>query len=316
MVAGWARAESTVTKVFLAAVFAVGLVAQFVKPVGDALQDKVYLGGALLTVVGYVLYAEVQRLNAAHAERRESEEALGLTVQRLDRQVEDLKGMLRLRAGQMVKPTELKDEFKRALESGQAVQLWAMGFTGETFVDQVKNTLQELSENSRRTVKLRVLVPDFSKEIEIPGQMGADGKVADAPHFRDHLRRQILDYERSLRFQIERMADARRGSLSVEFRALHMSPSLKLYFINDGDNDVVYEGIYDKIDLHPNPWNTADADRLLDLMGYDSLLTRWSLDDGDHARTVIRRRRELFETFWEAAHKLVSVRVPVPPDIA
>lgn len=78
LAAGWGCAESFVTRLFLAAVFVVGVVAQFVKPVGDALQDKVYLGGALLTVVGYVLYAEVQRLHAAHRSQRESEEALGV----------------------------------------------------------------------------------------------------------------------------------------------------------------------------------------------------------------------------------------------
>jgi hypothetical protein len=36
MAARWSRAETTVTRVLLLAVFCVGLVAQFVKPVGDA----------------------------------------------------------------------------------------------------------------------------------------------------------------------------------------------------------------------------------------------------------------------------------------
>ncbi|MFF1319148.1 ATP/GTP-binding protein [Streptomyces chartreusis] len=284
--------------------------AQFVKPVGDALADKVYLGGALLTVVGYVLYAEVQRLNSAHGAREEAEEALDAAVRRLDHEVQRLNSVLRPRAGEVVTPRQLEDEFEEALEAGGHVRLTAMGFTGETFAAPLKNILQGLSENRLRTVSLRVLVPDFTREIEVPGLVGADGKAGDSPEFRARLRHQTAEYESNLKYQIGRMAVARRGTLTVEFRVLHMSPSLKLYFIND---DVVYEGIYDKIDLRPDPWTTGTPDRsgpetadgrLLDLIGYDSLLTRWSFDGGGHARTIIMRRRELFETLWKAAREL------------
>ncbi|MGW3134435.1 ATP/GTP-binding protein [Streptomyces sp. NPDC001139] len=285
LAAGWGRAESTVTKLFLAVVFAVNLLAQFVKPLGDALQDKVYLGGALFTLVSFVLYAEVQRLNAAHA---------------------TMNAALQPRAGEVVTPRDLENEFQKALDAGGDVRLTAMGFTGETFAIPLKNILQGLSRDPLRSVSLRVLVPDFTKEIEVPGQVGADGKVSDSPDFRQHLRAQIAEYERGLKSQIGRMVVAQRGRLTVEFRVLHMSPSLKLYFIN---NDIVYEGIYDKLDLRPDPMNTepeATDGRLLDLIGFDSLLTRWSLDGGERAREIIARRRELFETFWNAAHQLTQ----------
>jgi hypothetical protein len=304
LAAGWGRAESTVTKLFLAAVFALGLLAQFVKPIGDALEDKVYLGGALLTVVGYVLYAEVQRLNAAHATQRENEQALDQVVRRLDDEVQRLNAVLRPRGGEGVTPSELEQEFKEVLEAGGEVRLTAMGFTGETFAVPLNRILQVLGTDPRRTIGLRVLVPDLTKEIEVPGQVGENGKISDAPGFRDHLRRQIAGYESILRSQIGRMAVGRRGTLTVEFRVLHMSPSLKLYFIN---NDVVYEGMYDRIDLRPDPMNTAPEagdGNLLDLVGYDTPLTRWSLDGGDHAREIVRRRRELFETLWNVAHEL------------
>ncbi|WP_406444143.1 ATP/GTP-binding protein [Streptomyces sp. NBC_01613] len=315
LAAGWGCAESFVTRLFLAAVFVVGVVAQFVKPVGDALQDKVYLGGALLTVVGYVLYAEVQRLHAAHRSQRESEEALGGVVRRLEGEVQRLNAVLRPRAGDVVTPRDLEREFQEALEAGGDVRLTVLGFTGETFATPLRTILQGLNRDPLRTVSLRVLVPDFTKEIEVPGQVGADGKVSDAPRFREQLRHQIAEHESSLKSQIGRMALAGRGTLTVEFRVLHMSPSLKLYFIN---NDVVYEGIYDKLDLRPDLEITAAPEAedglLLDLVGYDSRLTRWSLDGGDHARAIIMRRRELFETFWKAAHELTpATRLPAQP---
>ncbi|RPF34522.1 ATP/GTP-binding protein [Streptomyces sp. TLI_185] len=316
LAAGWGRAESTVTKLFLAAVFALGLLAQFVKPIGDALEDKVYLGGALLTVVGYLLYAEVQRLNAAHTAQRENEDALDQVVRRLDDEVQRLNALLRPRAGETVTPRDLEREFEEALAAGGEVRLAAMGFTGETFAVPLRNVLQGLGRDPLRTVSLRLLVPDFTKAIEVPGQVDTGGKISDAPDFREQLRRQIAEYESSLTSQIARMRLRQTARLTVEFRVLHMSPSLKLYFIN---NDVVYEGIYDRIDLRPdyssNSAPEACDGNLLDLLGYDSMLTRWSLDSGDHAREIIRRRRELFETLWNVAHELTPTpSLPGRPD--
>ncbi|MEV6297213.1 hypothetical protein AB0M41_44080 [Streptomyces sp. NPDC051896] len=53
------------TRLFLLGVFVVGLAAQFFTPLGDALQGKAFLGGALLSLVAYVLYDAVKDLAAA-----------------------------------------------------------------------------------------------------------------------------------------------------------------------------------------------------------------------------------------------------------
>ncbi|MFI8189570.1 ATP/GTP-binding protein [Streptomyces sp. NPDC085946] len=274
--ARWERAESAVTKALFLAVFLVGLVAQFVKPVGDALEGKVYLGGSLLCLVAYVLYAEVQRLN-----------------QRMEQRA-------RPPAGALVKPGDLEAPLREALEARGEVHLAALGFTGETFVEHLKNilpSLPELGRNEQRSVHVRVLVPDFSRPIELPGQVGADGRAGDAPGFRRSLLRQIGDHEDRLADQAERLPANHRGTLSVEFRVLHMSPSLKLYFLN---NDVVYEGLYDKLELR--------RDTLLDLLGYESRLVRWHWGDGEEARNVIVRRRTYFDTLWRAARPLAEAR--------
>src|SRR5690242_15315510 len=60
-----ARYEPAVTRILLLGFFGTGLIAQFVKPVGDALQGKVFLGGALLSLVGYVLYDSVKDLTVS-----------------------------------------------------------------------------------------------------------------------------------------------------------------------------------------------------------------------------------------------------------
>ncbi|MFE0401448.1 ATP/GTP-binding protein [Streptomyces nigra] len=301
--------EPTLTRLFLLVIFGVGLVAQFVTPVGDALADKVYLGGALLTVVGYVLYAEVQRLNAAHTVRVEAELSLDAMVRRLEGEVQRLNALMGPKAGELVTLRELEHEFLEALETRRGVQLMAMGFTGETMATPLIHILQGLSRNPLRTVSLRVLVPDFTQSIEIPGRLGPDGKATDAPEFRAQLWNKIMGFERDLKVQVGRMAAAERGTLSVEFRVLHISPSTKLYFIND---DAVYEGMYDKVDLRPSPWpaespsssTSVIESQLLDLVGHDALLTRWSAGNGDPDRSIILRRRQLFETLWIAARTL------------
>ncbi|MFE2971926.1 hypothetical protein ACFXKC_51905 [Streptomyces sp. NPDC059340] len=59
------RFESAVTRFFLLGIFVVGLTAQFVTPLGEALQGKAFLGGALLSLVAYVLYDAVKDLAAS-----------------------------------------------------------------------------------------------------------------------------------------------------------------------------------------------------------------------------------------------------------
>ncbi|MET7895108.1 ATP/GTP-binding protein [Streptomyces mirabilis] len=301
------------TKVLLLVIFLIGLIAQFVKPVGDALEGKAYLGGALLSLVGYVLYTEVQRLNTAHGVQRGDTDSLGATLRHLTEEVGHLNAERLSGRAALVTPRDLEEEFKKALQVGGDVRFSAMGFTGETFAKALDQIFEQSSQNDQRVVHVKVLVPDFTKPIEVPGLIGADGKSIDAPVFRRSLVRQIEGYDALLKRQIGRMRHKHQGVLTVEFRVMHMSPSLKLYLIN---NDQVFEGIYDKIALRPGEYDAAvpaeeasgaAEGEILDLLGYDSLLTRWSADDDERARDVVVRRRKFFDTLWEAAHELSVV---------
>ncbi|MGW1717590.1 ATP/GTP-binding protein [Streptomyces sp. NPDC002156] len=298
------------TKLLLLAIFLTGLVGQFVRPVGDALEGKAYIGGALLSLVGYVLYAEVQRLNTAHEAQREGTGSLHATVLQLTEEVQQLNALLGPRAGEVVTPSSLQAEFQEALEVGGEVHLSALGFTGETFTIPLKTLLERIPSNAQRSVYVRVLLPDFTQPMDVPGLVRADGKVTDAAGFRQRLVRQIKDYETDLKSMVGRVQVKGWGTLSVEFRVMHISPSLKLYLIN---NDRAFEGIYDKTELRPYEYHSegatsgegaANEDRLLDLIGYDSRLTRWRWNDGERAREAIERRRELFDTYWNVAREL------------
>ncbi|CAM5633216.1 hypothetical protein SVIOM342S_04437 [Streptomyces violaceorubidus] len=45
-----------------------------------------------------------------------------------------------------------------------------------------------------------------------------------------------------------------QGTLSVEFRAVHMSPFLKLDVVGD---EVVYEGSHDTLEVRPDAYGTS-----------------------------------------------------------
>ncbi|WP_328450968.1 ATP/GTP-binding protein [Streptomyces sp. NBC_00386] len=309
-----------VTKVLLLAIFLIGLIAQFVKPVGDALEGKAYLGGALLSLVGYVLYAEVQRLNAAHETQRDGTGALRVAAQRLEEEVrrlgdevQQLKEERLLEARDLVTADDLGAEFVKALQTGEDVHFSAMGFTGETLARPLGRILEGIHRNPERTIHVRVLVPDFTKPMEVPGWVGMDGKIRDAPMFRQSLLEKIKGHETDLKRQAGRMAGKGQGRLNVEFRVMQNSPSLKLCLIN---SDQVFEGFYDKTECRHGEYDSAVAageggelsgGHILDLLGYDSLLKCWSLDGDRRSREMIARRQEFFNTFWDAAHEFSGV---------
>ncbi|MER5305528.1 ATP/GTP-binding protein [Streptomyces lasiicapitis] len=266
----WARAESVVTKTLLLAVFVLGLVAQFVTPVGDALEGKAYLGGAILSLVGYVLYSELRGLNDA----------------------------LRPTARQEVAASELRQYFGAALGRA-APRIDAIGFTGETVVTELARSLDGLQGAARPEVTVRILVPDFTREMEIPGMLDADGKAVDDPDFRGDLLRQVKGYERGMEVLARRLSHDRRGLLAVEFRVLHISPFVKFCLV---DSEHLFDGIYDEVKEEPS--RGLPERQVLDLMGYDSLLTHWHIDAGAAAREKIVRRQQLFDTLWRVARPL------------
>ncbi|MEU1405287.1 ATP/GTP-binding protein [Streptomyces sp. NPDC005728] len=304
LAARWERAEGVLTRVLLLAVFAVGLIAQFVKPLGDALEGKAYIGGALLSLVGYVLYSEVQRLNSAQEGQREITESLLRSLASLEAQQSG--------ADIRIDPEKIKDELRSALRSGDRVELATLSFTGENFVG-LKQYLGELPPNDERRIHIRVLVPDFSKSIDLPGLVRADGTLYDAAGFRAHLRRKISEYQAELKGMERRMRHHRLGTLTVEFKVMHMAPTLKLYLINE---DQVIEAQYDKFEQRPDEYTPGGGtDDLLDITGHASPLLRWHRDGGPLAREMRRCRRNQFEQYWKGARALAPASLnnsPVP----
>ncbi|MER7638012.1 hypothetical protein [Streptomyces sp. NPDC126522] len=140
-----ARYEPTITRLLLLLVFVVGLIAQFVKPVGDALQNKVFLGSALLSVVAYALYDKVN----------------------------DLDTSLRLPSRAQVMSRELGTFVTEAFRARE-VEISFLGYTGETLYNELYHWLEGLDDDPgpTRHVVVRFLVPDFRAPMTVPSRVG------------------------------------------------------------------------------------------------------------------------------------------------
>ncbi|KUM92681.1 hypothetical protein AQI88_30330 [Streptomyces cellostaticus] len=295
LAARWEQAEGALTRIVLLAVFVVGLIAQFVKPVGDALQGKVYISAALLSLVGFALYSEVRGLNSAQEHLREDLEHnreatanLGAAFRAFTEQ--------QAAAGAQIDSEHITEELRRALWSGNDIKLATMAFTGENFSQPLKRFLGALPPNADRTVFLRVLLPDVTKEMGYPGRVRPDGTVYDAPAFRAFLKGRICEYKADLEGMVERMGHRGQGTLTVEYKVLPMDARRKVYLLNE---DQVIEGEYDKFELRPDVYSTdGSTDQLLDITGHEAPLRRWHRDAGPQAREMMRHYRGLYEHDW------------------
>ncbi|MEI5099204.1 hypothetical protein RB200_11955 [Streptomyces sp. PmtG] len=266
---GWARAESVVIRALLLSVVGLSLAAQFVRPVGDALEDKVYLGGAVVTLVGYVLFDEVRRLR----------ESAGPA------------------ARQVVLAGDLGGYFQEALPRDPRID--AIGFTGETVVEQLKRCLEPRDLAGHPHVRLRIIVPDFTKPMEIPGRVNERGKAEDDEELRRDLLAKIVGYAGDMGALSHALRGSGRARLDVEFRALHITPLLKFCLIG---REQLFDGIYDQV--RAAPARRGPERQVLDLMGYDAALAYAHIDAGAEAREKIRHRGLLFDTLWGLARPL------------
>ncbi|WP_369214647.1 hypothetical protein [Streptomyces flavofungini] len=267
----WRSVESGVTKAALLGVFCLGLVAQFVQPVGDALEGKAFLGGALLSLVAFVLFTEVRRLNEA----------------------------LRPQAGDEVSARELPDYFGQALAAAERTQIDAIGFTGETVVQPALISLEALAPGRARIVTIRILVPDFTVPMGIPGMLDEEGKAVDDPLFRAALLAKVHEHARRMDHAAQILRRAGLAEVDTQFRVLRITPLLKFCLINGQE---LFDGIYDKVVREPSP--TPPEREILDLKGYQTMLRRWHLDSDSAGWAKVTQRKALFESLWSLASPL------------
>ncbi|PBC62943.1 hypothetical protein BKI49_17020 [Streptomyces sp. Tue6028] len=259
------RYEPVFTRMLLLTIFVTGLTAQFVKPVGDALEDKAFLGGALLSLVGYVLYDTVKDLSA--------------TLRRPPRvQVESRE-----------LGTFVNDAFR-----AREVEITFLGYTGETLCNEMFHRLEKLLEDPgpTRHVSVRVLIPDFGQRMTVPARVGEDGAPVDDPDFRKRIEVKCKEYDETLSGIEERLNGLGRVSAECEYRVYPGIPRDKICIFN---REVVLHGLYN---VAARTMLRSAGPEFYDPKGYRTDLSVWSRGAGDDAKAVVATWNKHLDDLW------------------
>ncbi|WP_416976263.1 hypothetical protein [Streptomyces sp. T028] len=262
------RFEPVAIRVLLLGIFVTGLTAQFVKPVGDALQGKAYLGGALLSLVGYVLYDAVKELSTS----------------------------LRLPARRQVKSRELGSFVSEAFRE-RTVDIRFLGYTGETLYNELYHRLEGLEEDPgpTRRVTIRVLIPDFGQPMTVPSRVGDEGAPQDDPDFRKRLERKCQEYDETLSVLAERLTAHGRIVAHCEYRVYPGIPMDKICIFN---RELVLHGLYD---VMARTVPRGAAPEYYDPKGYGTDLNVWSLEAAEDSKALIATWNRHLDNLWRLA---------------
>ncbi|MEV6698993.1 hypothetical protein AB0M68_17655 [Streptomyces sp. NPDC051453] len=264
-------------RVVLLGIFATGLIAQFVKPVGDALEGKATLGGALLSLVAYVLYDALKELTSS----------------------------VRLPARGMVNSRDLGGYVSEAFRA-RKVEISFLGYTGETLYNELYHRLEGLMEDSglTRRVTVRVLVPDFGQPMTVPSRVGEGGAPVDDPEFRRRLERKIQEYDQILAGLAARLTGAGRMTVQCEYRVYSGIPRDKICIFN---REQVLHGLYDV--MARTVLNSSDPE-FYDPKGYNTDLNVWTREGGSADDTAIATWIKHFDDLWSLAEAPAWRRAP------
>ncbi|WP_053750469.1 hypothetical protein [Streptomyces sp. MMG1533] len=262
------RFEPAVTRYFLLGIFTVGLTAQFVKPVGDALEDKTFLGGALLSLVAYVLYDAVQ----------------------------DLAASLRLPERSQVGSRELGRFVDEAFRA-RTVEITFLGYTGETIVGPLYRRLEDLLDDPgpTRRVCIRVLVPDFGQPMTVPSRVGPTGEPLDDSELRRSQERRCQGFDEALSVLAERLNRLGRVTVESEFRLYPGIPRDKICILN---RELVLHGLYDVL---ARLMLRSSGPEYYDPKGHRADLNVWSAKDTDTTRAAVATWNQHLDGLWSLA---------------
>lgn len=263
-----ARFEPVITRLVLLGIFVTGLVGQFVKPVGDALEGKTFLGGALLSLVGYVLYDTVKDLSAS----------------------------LRLPTRAQVKSRELGSFVTEAFRE-RSVEISFLGYTGETLYNALYHRLEGLLDDPgpTRHVSIRFLVPDFRQPMTVPSRVGPDGAPVDDEEYRKRLEVKCQEYDRTLSAIALRLTTGGRVRAECEYRFYPGIPRDKVCIFN---RELVLHGLYD---VAARTVGYGTEPEYYDPKGYLTDLNVWSREDSDDAKSAVATWNKHFNDLWGLA---------------
>ncbi|MFF4254045.1 hypothetical protein ACFY1L_22850 [Streptomyces sp. NPDC001663] len=265
-----ARYEPVATRLLLLGIFVTGLIAQFVKPVGDALEGKAFLGSSLLSLVAYMLYDTVK----------------------------DLAASLRAPTRAQVQSRDLGSFVTEAFRV-RNVEISFLGYTGETLYNALYHRLEGFLDDPgpTRRVSIRFLVPDFRQPMSVPSRVGPDGAPEDDEEFRKRVELKCQEYDLTLSAIAHRLTLAGRVTAECEYRFYPGIPRDKVCIFN---RELVLHGLYD---LVARTMGLGAQPEYYDPKGYRTDLNVWSREDSDDAKAAVATWNKHFDDLWGLADK-------------
>lgn len=215
-------------KYLLATVAVLGVTAQLVDPVGDALKQQSFLGGSFAAFVALVLF------DAISGSEQQQQDIPGVHV------LSDVE--------------DLREPVQEAFEAPD-VRIDFSGYTMETLLTALRPNLRRLGESkaTTRSLNLRVIVVHLDAPMNLPGALhpalnadGTDGGMltfSDSPENRERMRVEFTERNRTELGRLLERARLKNPHMAIncEIRESPHSPTSKLYIFND---EKVYYGAY------------------------------------------------------------------------
>ncbi|WP_019632668.1 GntR family transcriptional regulator [Actinomadura atramentaria] len=194
-------------------------------------------------------------------------------------------------------PVGLRPHIEAAFERPH-VSLDFAGFSGETLHNMLVEVLDKirLGRLTPESLKVRIMMCDTSTTMALPRRVGTDIAEEAIRERAERITKRSVD---SIIDIVHELADLGLiKSASAEVRVHNLAPAFKLYVIN---SEEVFFGLY-PVKQHTIRLNGGEQADIFDLLGKDSTLFHFSLnDDSDTSSSpqMVKELQEWFEALWE-----------------
>lgn len=262
------RHREKVIKVLMVATVVLLLIASFVPPLGNWLENIRFAGPSLLMVVGFVLFDAVTNDRAASAD---------------DEQLVALR------------PRDLLPYFKAAANKPNFDVIF-VGYSSETLYGLLNDCFYDLEMKRLHVdhLSIKMLLPDCSEPMAVPC---TETELQDLPEFRALSESRTREYVGKIRrgvlkLQLDKIIMS--GTVEVHFHRL--SPMVKLYVLN---GDTAFWGLY-PIESSVYQTDAGDEIGVYDFKGARTPMmgarTGHSVRDLETVRTISQWVDRLWET--------------------
>lgn len=272
-----------------------GIAAEIVDPLGDALKGQEFLGGSFAALVALVLYSAISD--------SEQQEVDGVEI--------------------LADMSDISTSARRAFED-RKVQIDFSGFTMQTLLELLRAPLRKMADEPVQTLELslRISVVHLNSPMNLPGLLERPPAESGFPpgtlFYKDsekNRERMREDFTKNNWNELKGLLDRAKQKnpnlrISCEIRESPQTPSYKLYVFNQRHVYFAPYGITDAtITWRGNPYYILDAEGFgkrygaARIIGWDKRSASWS------TCLIAEHHMEWFESLWKVLEK---TKPPVP----